>query len=272
MPISASTRSVTVWDEIERLAPAYRGITRSVLDAPGAADGVVAPLSASPSRSAGGARSVRSTPSPSPEWSRWSARAHRPGPGWPNRPTAGLGDEGRPPAGADDDAPGPATGVGRTHRARRAPRGSERRVLAAPGGVAVPLRPGCRGGVGPGPGRPGGHGPAAGQPARPRRPRGGRRVARSVCGRQRPPCDRVADASLPRKVVAADFNVPLPRAPSPTSSTPPRRWSSSGWRRHEPLLSVRTPCWPQVTRSTSTAWGGWCSSSSSSRCWWCSAP
>jgi NADH-quinone oxidoreductase subunit G len=35
-----------VWDEIERLAPAYRGITRSVLDAPGAADGVVAPLTA----------------------------------------------------------------------------------------------------------------------------------------------------------------------------------------------------------------------------------
>jgi len=37
-----------VWDEIERLAPAYRGITRAVLDAPGAADGVVAPLVATP--------------------------------------------------------------------------------------------------------------------------------------------------------------------------------------------------------------------------------
>jgi predicted molibdopterin-dependent oxidoreductase YjgC len=35
-----------VWDEIERLAPAYRGITRAVLDAPGTADGVVAPLEA----------------------------------------------------------------------------------------------------------------------------------------------------------------------------------------------------------------------------------
>ena len=33
-----------VWDEMERVAPAYRGITRAVLDAPGAADGVVAPL------------------------------------------------------------------------------------------------------------------------------------------------------------------------------------------------------------------------------------
>jgi hypothetical protein len=35
-----------VWDEVERLAPAYRGITRAVLDGPGAGDGVVAPLSA----------------------------------------------------------------------------------------------------------------------------------------------------------------------------------------------------------------------------------
>jgi NADH-quinone oxidoreductase subunit G len=33
-----------VWDEVERLAPAYGGITRAVLDAPSAADGVVAPL------------------------------------------------------------------------------------------------------------------------------------------------------------------------------------------------------------------------------------
>ena len=36
-----------VWDEIERVAPAYRGITRAVLDARGSTDGVVAPLTAS---------------------------------------------------------------------------------------------------------------------------------------------------------------------------------------------------------------------------------
>ncbi len=36
-----------VWDEVERLAVSHRGITRAVLDARGAADGVVAPLSAS---------------------------------------------------------------------------------------------------------------------------------------------------------------------------------------------------------------------------------
>ena len=38
----------TVWDEIERLAVSHRGITRSVLDALGSADGVVAPLRSSP--------------------------------------------------------------------------------------------------------------------------------------------------------------------------------------------------------------------------------
>lgn len=36
--------AAAVWDEIERLAPSHRGITRGVLDEPGAADGVVAPL------------------------------------------------------------------------------------------------------------------------------------------------------------------------------------------------------------------------------------
>ncbi len=37
-----------VWDEIERVAVSHRGITGSVLDAVGAADGVTAPLSVSP--------------------------------------------------------------------------------------------------------------------------------------------------------------------------------------------------------------------------------
>jgi NADH-quinone oxidoreductase subunit G len=38
----------TVWDEIEQLAVSHRGITRAVLDAHGAADGVLAPLRSSP--------------------------------------------------------------------------------------------------------------------------------------------------------------------------------------------------------------------------------
>jgi predicted molibdopterin-dependent oxidoreductase YjgC len=41
--------SVTdVWNQIERLAPAYRGITRAILDSPAATDGVVAPLTVTP--------------------------------------------------------------------------------------------------------------------------------------------------------------------------------------------------------------------------------
>ncbi|HUO47794.1 MAG TPA: NADH-quinone oxidoreductase subunit NuoG, partial [Acidimicrobiales bacterium] len=37
-----------IWDEIERLSPAHTGITRAALDAPGARDGIVAPLKATP--------------------------------------------------------------------------------------------------------------------------------------------------------------------------------------------------------------------------------
>jgi predicted molibdopterin-dependent oxidoreductase YjgC len=39
-----------LWDEIERLAPSHAGITRAVLDAPAARDGIVVPLPASPVR------------------------------------------------------------------------------------------------------------------------------------------------------------------------------------------------------------------------------
>jgi len=38
----------SVWDEIEQVAVSHRGITRAVLDAHGAADGIVAPLRSSP--------------------------------------------------------------------------------------------------------------------------------------------------------------------------------------------------------------------------------
>jgi NADH-quinone oxidoreductase subunit G len=37
-----------VWDEIERLAPAYRGITGTVLDVAASVDGIVAPMTATP--------------------------------------------------------------------------------------------------------------------------------------------------------------------------------------------------------------------------------
>jgi NADH-quinone oxidoreductase subunit G len=37
-----------LWDEIERLAPSHSGLTRAVLDSPGARDGVVVPLKSTP--------------------------------------------------------------------------------------------------------------------------------------------------------------------------------------------------------------------------------
>jgi anaerobic selenocysteine-containing dehydrogenase len=37
-----------IWDEIERLAPSHAGVTRAALDAPGARDGIVAPLARAP--------------------------------------------------------------------------------------------------------------------------------------------------------------------------------------------------------------------------------
>jgi len=44
------TSATELWDEIERVAPSHAGITRDVLEAPGARDGIVAPLPASPVR------------------------------------------------------------------------------------------------------------------------------------------------------------------------------------------------------------------------------
>jgi NADH-quinone oxidoreductase subunit G len=46
----AVSSAAELWDEIERLAPSHAGITRAVLDAPAARDGIVAPLPASPVR------------------------------------------------------------------------------------------------------------------------------------------------------------------------------------------------------------------------------
>ncbi len=202
-----------VWDEIERLAPAYRGITRAVLDAPGATDGVVAPLAASRVSSAGGARRPRSTPSPSRGWSRWSARGRRPGPDWPSRPTAGIGSVTGDRTEGTDDAGAARALLGRAGRARRPPRRAGRQLLGAAGGLPGPLRPRGGGQRGAGPGRSGG-----------RRPRCGPIPTTSTTWAW-PPADRsgcarpsasmvvpvVPDRSLPRKVVAADFNVPARR-------------------------------------------------------------
>ena len=195
-----------VWDEIERLAPAYRGITRSVLDGPGAADGVVAPLAVTP-----------------------VALGHRPGAA-PLDPIAFPGVEsverqGAPPrAGL---AESPSAGLGATGRTT-AEEGTPPPVLAGPVGLDVPhvaptdsysLRlvsgrrlydlgaavratPALAGLVGESALRVNPHdlddlGVAAGGDVR-------IRTARASLV-----APAVPDPSLPRRVVVADFNVPL---------------------------------------------------------------
>jgi NADH-quinone oxidoreductase subunit G len=49
-----------LWDEIERLAPSHSGLTRAVLDSPGARDGVVVPLKSTPVAIGRGATAIES--------------------------------------------------------------------------------------------------------------------------------------------------------------------------------------------------------------------
>jgi NADH-quinone oxidoreductase subunit G len=84
--------SVTdVWDEIERLAPAYRGITRSVLDGPAATDGVVAPLTTSPVTFSRRAGSAPLDPIAFPGVESVERQGAPPRAGLAESPTAGLG-------------------------------------------------------------------------------------------------------------------------------------------------------------------------------------
>ncbi len=77
------TSSGEVWDEIERLAPAYRGITHAVLDAPGSADGVVAPLQVSPVSLAARRPPLDPIAFPGVESVEWQGAP--PGSAWPSR-------------------------------------------------------------------------------------------------------------------------------------------------------------------------------------------
>ena len=184
-----------VWDEIERLAPAYPGITQEVLD----------------SRAPPTASSPRCRPAP-------VASVADAG---PVDPIALPGVEsverqGAPPAGR----PGrvrrpPRVGAGRPSAARRGrrrpggpagpgdldvPTWPAGRLLAAPGGRAALYDAGAAVGAGAGPGRPGGHGAAAGQPydldrlgVAPGGPGAG------ALGPRRAVLPAVADAALPRR-------------------------------------------------------------------------
>ena len=175
-----------VWDEVERVAPAYRGITRAVLDGPGAADGVVAPLVAS-------AVSVgrRGAPQPLdpiavPGVESVERQGAPPRAGLAESPTAAA----RIGTCADDRGPGPprcrrpcSAGPVDLEVPHVAPVDSYSLRLVA---SRVALRPRGSGERGAGPGRSGGRRPVASEPPRPRRPRASPPGDRSGCD-SRPP-------------------------------------------------------------------------------------
>ena len=217
----------------------------------GPADGVVAPLTASAGRPRAAGGPPRSIPIAVPGVESVERQGAPPRAGLAEPPTAGR----RPSAGRGRTAgTGPAAATAPTRRpaAAVAARSSSTSPTCPPADSyslrlvavahastttarrcsAVPALAGLVAAVA-----------AAGQPPRPRRPRRGRRrIGPGPHGhRPRPGADgRCPTRSLPRRVVAADFNVPLGEG---TAGRPHRlrrcRSSSCGWRRREPLPSVR---------------------------------
>jgi len=199
-----------VWDEVERLAPAYRGITRAVLDGPGAGDGVVAPLSARAVAIGRKGSLAPLDPIAVPGVESVERQGAPPRAGLAESPTAGLGTgrttvdaevEGSPPrpallaGGVDPDVPHVVPND------RYSLRLVASRVLYDRG-VAVTSVPALAGLVRTAPLR-----------ANPLdldelgvSPGGAVRVRTASASAV---LTVVADDSLPRQVVAADFNVPL---------------------------------------------------------------
>ncbi len=198
-----------MWDEIEQLAPAYRGITRAVLDGAGAGDGVVAPLVASAVTLGRRAASAPLDPIAVPGVESVERQGAPPRAGLAESPTAGIG-AGRPAPASDDGAPTrpptlsgpvdldvphvvPNDGYSLRLVASRVlyDRGAAVRTVPALAGLVAtaPLRANPLDldelGVAPG---------------------GSVRVRTATTSTVQ---TVVADDSLPRKVVAADFNVPL---------------------------------------------------------------
>jgi predicted molibdopterin-dependent oxidoreductase YjgC len=199
-----------VWDEVERLAPAYRGITRSVLDASGADDGVVAPLSTSVVSIARRGAVSPLDPIAVPGVESVERQGAPPRAGLAESPTAGIGDGSHVPTGAvDDRPPRPSLLAGPIELdvPHVAPNdGYSLRLVASrvlyDQGAAVASVPSLAGLVDTAPLRA--HpldldelGVPSGGSVRVRT--AGSSTLQTV----------VADASLARKVVAADFNVPL---------------------------------------------------------------
>jgi NADH-quinone oxidoreductase subunit G len=193
-----------VWDEIERLAPAYRGITRAVLDAADASDGVIAPLAATPVTIGTVDRLLDPIAFPGVESVERQGAPPRAGLAEP--PTAGIGEE---PAESGEGAgrpvrPAPVTGPVDLVLPNLPPvDGYSVRLVASRSlydlGAAVSAAPALAGLVAPSPLRANPHdlddlGVTPGGSVRLRS------ASASVLATV------VPDPSLPRKVVSADFN------------------------------------------------------------------
>jgi NADH-quinone oxidoreductase subunit G len=196
-----------VWDEIERLAPAYRGITRSVLDALGTADGVVAPLVASAVSIA--RRGAPLDPMAFPGIESVERQGAPPRAGLAEPPTAGLGtggDDHQAPTGAPARPPLAGLPV-ELDLPHITPVDSYSMLLVASRalydlGAAVGEVPALAGLVRPEALRVNPHDlDDLGVPA------GG--SVRVRTGSASLVVEVTPDPSLPRQVVAADFNVPL---------------------------------------------------------------
>ena len=199
-----------VWDEVERLAPAYRGITRAVLDGPGAGDGVVAPLSVRAVAVGRKGSLARLDPIAVPGVESVERQGAPPRAGLAETPTAGLGI-GRPTADTGDDGspsrPAPLSGPVDLDVPHVVPNDRYSLRLVASRvlydrGVAVASVPALADLVGTAPLR-----------ANPLdldelgvAPGGSVRVRTASVSAV---LTVVSDDSLPRQVVAADFNVPL---------------------------------------------------------------
>ncbi len=198
-----------VWDEIERLAPAYRGITRAVLDAPGAGDGIVAPLRASAVTISRRQGSTPLDPIAVPGVESVERQGAPPRAGLAEPPSAGLGTDPDDAAGVEAGPSRPASLAGPVDLAVPHVSPNDRyslRLVAArvlyDQGAAVSAVPALAGLVSPAPLRANpldldDLGLSSG---------GSVRVRTATASAT---LTVVPDGSLPRNVVAVDFNVPL---------------------------------------------------------------